>query len=210
MKTISENLRASNQLVAKYEQSGSAGNDLLRDANPSAFDSGELQPDEDFEIDDTDAIYEQGPSKPLLITIVSLLTFFIGSVVFASLSQVDTSVSARGEFLTATPNVVVEASASSVVKSVEVERGDKVEKGQIIAYLDDTVVKVNLRQNQEKIDNIYQSLIRFNMEQALVDDIQKFKLNVQLDNLYRKTVEKLGLNNTPPKLSDLYLSLIHI
>ena len=68
MKTISENLRASNQLVAKYEQSGSAGNDLLRDANPSAFDSGELQPDEDFEIDDTDAIYEQGPSKPLLIT----------------------------------------------------------------------------------------------------------------------------------------------
>jgi multidrug efflux pump subunit AcrA (membrane-fusion protein) len=87
---------------------------------------------------------------------------------------------------------------------VEVERGDKVGKGQIIAYLDDTVVKVNLRQNQEKIDNIYQSLIRFNMEQALVDDIQKFKSNVQLDNLYQKTVEKLGLKNTPPKLSDLY------
>jgi len=204
MKTISENLRASNQMVAKYEQSGSAGNDLLEDANPSAFEPGELKPDEDFEIDDTDAIYEQGPSKPLLITVVSLLTFFIGSVVFASLSQVDTSVSARGEFLTATPNVVVEASASSVVKSVEVQRGDKVEKGQIIAYLDDTVVKVNLRQNQEKIDNIYQSLIRFNMEQALVDDIQKFKSNVQLDNLYQKTVEKLGLKNTPPKLSDLY------
>tara|TARA_B100001057_G_scaffold259112_1_gene259306 strand:- start:4371 stop:6164 length:1794 start_codon:yes stop_codon:yes gene_type:complete len=204
MKTISENLRASNQLVAKYEQSGSADNDLLQDANPSAFESGELKPDEDFEIDDTDAIYEQGPSKPLLITVVSLLTFFIGSVVFASLSQVDTSVSARGEFLTATPNVVVEASASSVVKSVEVERGDKVEKGQIIAYLDDTVVKVNLRQNQEKIDNIYQSLIRFNMEQALVDDIRKFKLNIQLDNLYQKTVENLGLKNTPSKLSDLY------
>ena len=75
-------------------------------------------------------------------------------------------------------------------------RGDKVKKGQIIAYLDDTVVKVNLRQNQEKIDNIYQSLIRFNMEQTLVDDIRKFKLNVQLDNLYQKTVEKLGLKNT--------------
>ena len=204
MKTISENLRTSNQLVARYEQSGSADNDLLQDANRSAFEPGELKPDEDFEIDDTDAIYEQGPSKPLLITVVSLLTFFIGSVVFASLSQVDTSVSARGEFLTATPNVVVEASASSVVKSVEVERGDKVKKGQIIAYLDDTVVKVNLRQNQEKIDNIYQSLIRFNMEQTLVDDIRKFKLNVQLDNLYQKTVEKLGLKNTPPKLSDLY------
>ena len=198
MKNISENLRASNQLVAKYEQSGT-GNDLSEDAHPqldpSSGQSLKQTPDQDFEIDDTDAIYEQGPSKPLLITVVSLLTFFIGSVVFASLSQVDTSVSARGEFLTATPNVVVEASASSVVKSVEVERGDKVVKGQIIAYLDDTVVKVNLRQNQEKIDNIYQSLIRFNMEQALVDDIQKFRVTLELDDLYEKTVAELGLEN---------------
>ena len=207
MKNISENLRASNQLVAKYEQSG-AGNDLSEDAHPQldpiSGQSLKQTPDQDFEIDDTDAIYEQGPSKPLLITVVSLLTFFIGSVVFASLSQVDTSVSARGEFLTATPNVVVEASASSVVKSVEVERGDKVVKGQIIAYLDDTVVKVNLRQNQEKIDNIYQSLIRFNMEQALVDDIQKFRVTLELDDLYEKTVAELGLENTSQKLSNLY------
>ena len=207
MKTISENLRASNQLVAKYEQSVD-GNDLLDDARPqlgaSSGQSLGKAPDQDFEIDDTDAIYEQGPSKPLLITVVSLLTFFIGSVVFASLSQVDTSVSARGEFLTATPNVVVEASASSVVKSVEVERGDTVVKGQIIAYLDDTVVKVNLRQNQEKIDNIYQSLIRFNMEQALVDDIQKFRVNLELDDLYEKTLEKLGLESSSQKLSKLY------
>ena len=207
MKNISENLRASNQLVAKYEQSG-AGNDLSDDAqsqlDPISGQSLKQTPDQDFEIDDTDAIYEQGPSKPLLITVVSLLTFFIGSVVFASLSQVDTSVSARGEFLTATPNVVVEASASSVVKSVEVERGDKVVKGQIIAYLDDTVVKVNLRQNQEKIDNIYQSLIRFNMEQALVDDIQKFRVTLELDDLYEKTVAELGLENTSQKLSNLY------
>lgn len=207
MKTISENLRASNQLVAKYEQSV-AGNDSLDDARPqlgaSSGQSLGQAPDQDFEIDDTDAIYEQGPSKPLLITVVSLLTFFIGSVVFASLSQVDTSVSARGEFLTATPNVVVEASASSVVKSVEVERGDTVVKGQIIAYLDDTVVKVNLRQNQEKIDNIYQSLIRFNMEQALVDDIQKFRVNLELDELYETTLEKLGLESSSQKLSKLY------
>ena len=211
MKTISENLRASNQLVAKYERSVD-GNDLLDDARPklgaSSGQSLGQAPDQDFEIDDTDAIYEQGPSKPLLITVVSLLTFFIGTVVFASLSQVDTSVSARGEFLTATPNVVVEASASSVVKSVEVERGDTVVKGQIIAYLDDTVVKVNLRQNQEKIDNIYQSLIRFNMEQALVDDIRKFRVNLELDDLYQKTLEKLGLESSSQKLSKLYTTTL--
>ena len=87
--------------------------------------------------------------------LISLLVFFILGVVFAALNEVDTTISARGEFMTATPNLIVEASASSAVKSVEVERGDTVSKGQIVAYLDDTVVNVNLKQNQEKIDNIY-------------------------------------------------------
>jgi hemolysin D len=158
----------------------------------------------DFEIDDTDAIYEQGPSKPILIIALTLLTFFIGSVVFASLSQVDTTISARGEFLTATPNVIVEASASSVVKSVEVERGDTVVKGQIIAYLDDTVVAVNLKQNQEKIDNIYQSLVGLHMEQMLNNNIQKFNSKLKLDSFYEATIEKLNLQNSSEKFNRLY------
>jgi HlyD family secretion protein len=198
MKNISENLRKSNQLVAKYEQNGPSVSD------PNAFQVDTQEPLEDFEINDTDAIYEQGPSKPLLITAISLLSFFIIGVLFASLNEVDTTISARGEFLTATPNVIVEASASSVVKSVEVERGDKVIKGQIIAYLDDTVVKVNLKQNQEKIDNIYQSLIRFNMEEVLVDDVASFNANYQLDGIYDATVKKLDLKNAPNTLSNLY------
>ena len=176
MKNISENLRASNQLVAKYERTDRSGD---------SFASGQItngQEAQDFEINDTDAIYEQKPSKPLLIIALTLLIFFASSVLFASISQVDTTISARGEFLTATPNVIVEASASSVVKSVAVERGDKVVKGQIIAYLDDTVVNVNLKQNQEKIDNIHQSLIGLHMEQTLISKIQKFDAKLQLDD----------------------------
>ena len=123
MKTISENLRKSNQLVAKYERTGDA------DGDPTPIQNFTEKASDDFEIDDTDAIYEQGPSKPLLTITLTFLIFFIGSVIFASLSQVDTTISARGEFLTATPNVIVEASASSVVKSVEVNRGDTVVKG---------------------------------------------------------------------------------
>ena len=174
----------------------------------------------DHEINATAAIYKQGPSKPLLISTISLLAFFILGVVFAALNEVDTTISARGEFMTATPNLIVEASASSVVKSVEVERGDAVSKGQIVAYLDDTVVKVNLKQNQEKIDNIYQSLIRLNMEQSFVDRPNELKPTDTLDNLYYDTVKKLGLENTSNTLSELYkstlvkkvteLSLIHI
>ena len=198
MKNISNNLRISNQLVAKYER-GSAADE--RSTPTQRFTE---KASNDFEIDDTDAIYEQGPSKPLLTIALTLLTFFIGSVIFASLSQVDTTISARGEFLTATPNVIVEASASSVVKSVEVNRGDTVTKGQIIAYLDDTVVSVNLTQNQEKIDNIYQSLVGLHMEQMLVDDIQKFNSKLNLNSFYEATIKKLNVQNNSEKFNELY------
>ncbi|MDC1441195.1 HlyD family type I secretion periplasmic adaptor subunit [Rhodospirillaceae bacterium] len=200
MKNISENLRTSNQLVAKYERAG---------ADEDTSDSVQFVAEktaQDFEIDDTDAIYEQGPSKPLLFTALSLLTFFIGSIVFASISQVDTTVSARGEFLTATPNVVVEASASSVVKSVEVERGDKVVKGQIIAYLDDTVVKANLKQNEESLNSVYVSLIRLMMEENLVDDpktlIQKINYDEKFNELYKEIVKKLNISSFPEDLKE--------
>ncbi|MFL2765126.1 MAG: cyclic nucleotide-binding domain-containing protein [Paracoccaceae bacterium] len=198
MKTISENLRKSNQLVAKYERTGDA------DGDPTPIQNFTEKASDDFEIDDTDAIYEQGPSKPLLTITLTFLIFFIGSVIFASLSQVDTTISARGEFLTATPNVIVEASASSVVKSVEVSRGDKVIKGQIIAYLDDTVVSVDLKKNQEKIDNIYQSLVGLHMELMLIDNIQKFNSNLKLDSFYEAAITKLNLPNNSEKFNDLY------
>jgi len=198
MKTISENLRKSNQVVAKYERSGAS------DDSPIPIQNFTEKVSPDFEIDDTDAIYEQGPSKPLLTITLTFLIFFIGSVIFASLSQVDTTISARGEFLTATPNVIVEASASSVVKSVEVNRGDKVVKDQIIAYLDDTVVSVDLKKNQEKIDNIYQSLVGLNMELMLIDNIQKFNSDLELDSFYEATIKKLNLPNNSTKFNELY------
>ena len=198
MKNISNNLRTSNQLVAKYERAGAD------DESSSPIQVFTENASDDFEIDDTDAIYDQGPSKPLLIIAFTLLTFFIGSVVFASLSQVATTISARGEFLTATPNVIVEASASSVVKSVKVRRGDAVVKGQIIAYLDDTVVSVNLKQNQEKIDNIYQSLVGLHIEQMLIDDIQQFNSKLNLNSFYEATIKKLNLENSSDIFNEFY------
>ena len=161
----------------------------------------------DFEIDDTDAIYERKPSKPILILVFALLTFLL-EVFYASLSQVDTTISARGEFLTATPNIIVEASASSVVKSVEVERGDKVSKDQIIAYLDDTMVQVNLKQNEEKIDNIVQALISLYMEEFLVNNIQMFTDNFNFDVLYDDITNKLNFQREATTFSELYKSTL--
>ena len=202
MKTISENLRSSNQLVAKYEMSNSLNNNAVSDL--VVLDKNI----HDFEIDDTDALYDQKVSKPLLILVITLVIFLFGSVLFASLSQVDTTISARGEFLTATPNIVVEASASSVVKSVEVERGDFISKNEIIAYLDDTMVKVNLKQNQEKIDNIIQALISLYMEEYLINNISEFDKNTDIDSIYLKILTKLNFQQESIELSELYKSTL--
>ena len=202
MKTISENLRSSNQLVAKYEMSNSLNNKAVSDL--VVLDKNI----HDFEIDDTDALYDQKVSKPLLILVITLVIFLFGSVLFASLSQVDTTISARGEFLTATPNIVVEASASSVVKSVEVERGDFISKNEIIAYLDDTMVKVNLKQNQEKIDNIIQALISLYMEEYLINNISEFDKNTDIDSIYLKILTKLNLQQESIGFSELYKSTL--
>lgn len=202
MKTISENLRSSNQLVAKYEMRNSLNNNAVSDL--VVLDKNI----HDFEIDDTDALYDQKVSKPLLILVITLVIFLFGSVLFASLSQVDTTISARGEFLTATPNIVVEASASSVVKSVEVERGDFISKNEIIAYLDDTMVKVNLKQNQEKIDNIIQALISLYMEEYLINNISEFDKNTDIDSLYLKILTKLNFQQESIELSELYKSTL--
>ena len=202
MKNISENLRSSNQLVAKYERAEVHSTRL--DSEVNVLDKNT----KDFEIDDTDAIYERKPSKPILILVFALLTFLLGSVLYASLSQVDTTISARGEFLTATPNIIVEASASSVVKSVEVERGDTVSKDQIIAYLDDTMVQVNLKQNEEKIDNIVQALISLYMEEFLVNNIQMFTDNFNFDVLYDDITNKLNFQREATTFSELYKSTL--
>jgi HlyD family secretion protein len=65
-------------------------------------------------------------------------------------------------------------------------------------------VAVNLKQNQEKIDNIYQSLVGLHMEQMLNNNIQKFNSKLKLDSFYEATIEKLNLQNSSEKFNRLY------
>ena len=137
MKSISGNLRNANQIIARNNSSISASeeksNESLREDHQKVS-----------EIDDTDDIYDRGPTTPFLYTIYSLLGFVFLSIMFGFLSIVDTTVSARGQFTTRTPNIVVEAGANSIVRKILVERGESVEKDQKIALLDNTMTKANL------------------------------------------------------------------
>ena len=123
MKNLSTELREANRAASQ------GGGTLEAGADPSL---GEMETDISHipeHIDDTDAIYDARPSKPIILTTGAVLAAFLVAFVFAFSLSVDTTVSARGKFTTEVPNVGVQASSSATVRKVMVKRGQLVKKG---------------------------------------------------------------------------------
>tara|TARA_E500000331_G_C17202700_1_gene689940 strand:- start:13 stop:1344 length:1332 start_codon:yes stop_codon:yes gene_type:complete len=167
-----------------------------------------------IEVDDTDDIYDRGPTKPFLYTTYSLVAFILLTILFGTFSKIDTTVSARGQFTTRTPNIVVEAGANSIVRQVLVERGEKVKKNQIIALLDDTMTSANLNQNEQVIQNLEQTLNRLELEKFYIGSESSVagtkKLNsLNLDTLEKRVAEyRARINSFNSKLSKLQTELL--
>ena len=70
------------------------------------------------------------------------------------------------------------------------------------------MVRVNLNQNEEKIDNIVQSLISLYMEEFLVNNIQMFTENFNFDVLYDDITNKLNFQRESTTFSELYKSTL--
>ena len=207
MKNLSESLRGANQIIAKTSSSPDTEQDT--DGETSSVRSSNL-----IEVDDTDDIYDRGPTKPFLYTAYSLVAFLLLTIVFGTFSKIDTTVSARGQFTTRTPNIVVEAGANSIVRQVLVERGEKVKKNQVIALLDDTMTSANLSQNKQAIQNLEQTLHRLELEKFYIENessvVETKKLNsLNLDTLEKRVAEyREKINSFNSKLSKLQTELL--
>ena len=207
MKNLSESLRGANQIIAKTSSSSDTEPDT--DGKTSSVRSSHL-----IEVDDTDDIYDRGPTKPFLYTAYSLVAFLLLTIVFGTFSKIDTTVSARGQFTTRTPNIVVEAGANSIVRQVLVERGEKVKKNQVIALLDDTMTSANLSQNKQAIQNLEQTLHRLELEKFYIENessvVETKKLNsLNLDTLEKRVAEyREKINSFNSKLSKLQTELL--
>ena len=207
MKNLSESLRGANQIIAKTSSSTDTEQDT--DGETSSLRSSPL-----IEVDDTDDIYDRGPTKPFLYTAYSLVAFVLLSILVGTFSKIDTTVSARGQFTTRTPNIVVEAGANSIVREVLVERGEKVKKNQVIALLDDTMTSANLSQNRQAIQNLEQTLNRLELEKFYIENessvIETKKLNsLNLDTLEKRVAEyREKINSFNSKLSKLQTELL--
>jgi HlyD family secretion protein len=127
---------------------------------------------------------------------------------------VDTTVSARGQFTTRTPNIVVEAGANSIVREILVERGEEVKKDQVIAFLDDTITTANLSQSKQIIRNLEQTLNRFKLEKSYIENdlpiIETKNLDVlNFDTLIKRVAEyREKINSFNSRLAKLQTELV--
>jgi len=187
MRTISDHIRTANIRLAAQEKN------IDGEVNSSAWSDQEWRSHgilSDESIADTDAIYQRSPSKPLMIVTVVALLFFTFGAVFASINEIETTISSRGKFTTQTPNVIIESKASSTVKHITVERGDMVRKGDVIVELDDTIVLTNLQQNEKLINNLSRKITRIELERLLISGAVEVVNGDDLDPLNLDTLQK--------------------
>jgi HlyD family secretion protein len=183
MKTLAGQLRTANNELAHVNH-----NLEIETTLQDTDSSGERY--SDSEIEDTDAIYDRPPSQLVMYISVLVFLLFIGSLLFSYFTHIDTTVSARGKFTTKTPNVSVQATANSVVKALFIERGQLIKAGQIIALLDDTIPKTNLKRNKEKLKVVEGRLARIRWENKILNQGGSLADNINIDALNHDILTK--------------------
>ncbi|CCQ75147.1 HlyD family type I secretion periplasmic adaptor subunit [Magnetospira sp. QH-2] len=134
-------------------------------------------------IDDTDAIYDAKPSRPTLLTGILVLVFVLVAVVFLSVTFVDTTVSARGKFGTTVPNVIVQATTGSVIEDLLIRRGQVIKKGDVVAKLDGTYIRANLKVEEDQLAAINKRILRISTEQYLINSGEEIPRGLDLDEV---------------------------
>ena len=136
------------------------------------------KPDEEVIVDEfragAEAIEHQGLPRVISMSFLGILGVFIGFIVWASLSIIDTTVSARGRLTTTVPTIEVQSTGSAMVKEVHSRIGTAVKKGDILVTLDSTFAQSDLTRVQQEVEQLETEIFRLQAEMnQLGTDISK-------------------------------------
>ena len=181
---LSQELRHANHTISELKLNSSEA----VDDNSSDFQIKNITEYED--VDDTDAIYETPPSRSLIYISSIIIFLFVFGVLYASVFEIDTTVSASGKFTTKLPSVDVQATSSAIVKRVAVERGQILKRGQLVAILDETNAQTSLAQNTESLAAVEDRLSRIKLEQAFIKSGETVPNDLRLSSLLVDILKK--------------------
>lgn len=103
---------------------------------------------------DADEIERRPYPRSARITLHLLGAVVVTFLLWASLSEIDLVVSARGKLVTPLPNIVVQPMDTAIIQSINVRVGQVVKKGEVLAMLDPTFAQAD----ESELKNRLQSL----------------------------------------------------
>ena len=134
--------------------------------------------------DDIDRIKSKQVPKSVKYTVFSFGFLVIFLILWGTISEIDTTISASGKITTVVPNVEVQSNYDSVVKEIFVKKGQSVSEGEPLIVFDSTLQKADrmklsyqLSVINSKIDRLKkQSLLRTNIAVKNPDDERQSKI----------------------------------
>ncbi len=134
--------------------------------------------------DDIDRIKSKQVPKSVKYSVFSFGFLVIFLIMWGTISEIDTTITASGKITTVVPNVEVQSNFDSVVKEIFVKKGQSVSKGEPLLAFDSTLQKADrMKLNYQlsvinsKIDRLKkQSLLRTNVSVKNPDDERQNKI----------------------------------
>lgn len=115
-------------------------------------------------LSDAEAIGEQPLPPGARIVLYMMLAFVVFAIIWASLSEIDRVVVARGKVVTTSPNIVVQPMETSVIRSIDVRVGQIVRKGQALGTFDPTFAAADVGQLTSRHQSLQSQMARLESE----------------------------------------------
>ena len=101
------------------------------------------------------------------LTLIILAGMLIGLIIIAACMRVDRVItSTSGKIVTVEPTVVLGALDQSIIKTIDVQEGEKVKKGQLLATLDPTFTTADVGALKSQVANLNAEIARCQAELA--------------------------------------------
>lgn len=147
------------------------------------------KPDEEAIVDEfrsgSEAIEHQGLPRVVSMSFLGILAVFFSFIAWASLSIIDTTVSARGRLTTTVPTIEVQSTGSAMVKTVHSGIGTAVKKGDVLITLDATFAQSDLSRVIQEVDQLDSEIFRLQAEMnQLGNEISESILNPIQRDIY--------------------------
>lgn len=97
-------------------------------------------------------------------TLWVLAVLVVSAITWASISQIDRIVTARGKIISTAPNVVVQPLDAAIIRSIDVKVGDVVKAGAVLATLDPTFAQADVDQIEARLANLDANVTRLEAE----------------------------------------------